>query len=255
MVGNGKEPMKNFSIILKPCYQCYAVADILKDQQELLFFSPLPQKNHLKFSASKISQKILHLIHLQDWQRWHTFWWWLQFSFSAAGSWQLGLPGLSRGRWRLRCRRAAQERAVLARWPWRNWSCCWRCRCDTRFGDEKKTGSAAVLFEYVFFWIFWKIDLHSRSSIHFHVYHESCWQVEFSMLYFTVLNSWSIEFHLSIEIIAYLMLFKPPPNLHWLWFSVRDGWTEFASKFETSAGHLAYHFGHASVWIQYCACQ
>ena len=154
MAGNGKEPTKNFSIILKPCYQCYAVADILKDQQELLFLSPLPKKNHLKFSASKISQKILHLIHLQDWQRWHTFWWWLQFSFSAAGSWQLGLPGLSRGRWRLRCRRAAQERAVLARWPWRNWSCCWRCRCDTRFGDEKKTGSAAVLFEYMFFF-FW----------------------------------------------------------------------------------------------------
>ena len=57
MAGNGKEPMKNFSIILKACYQRYAVADILKDQQELLFFSPLPQKTISNFLHQKSHKK------------------------------------------------------------------------------------------------------------------------------------------------------------------------------------------------------
>lgn len=64
--------------------------------------------------------------------------------------------------------------------------------------DKKKQEVQQYCLSMFFFWKFWKIDLHSRSSIHFHVYHESCWQLEFSMLYFTVLNPWSIELKSSL---------------------------------------------------------
>lgn len=157
MVGNGKEPMKNFSIILKACYQCYAVADILKDQQELLFLSPLPQKkpsqifcikNLTKNTSSHPSSGLGKVAHLLVMAPVLVFCSWV-LAARTSGSWpRLVAATVPEGCAGTGCSRQAAVEELELLLAMQMWYQVW---------DEKKTESAAVLFEYFFFWNFGRL--------------------------------------------------------------------------------------------------